>query len=248
MRVMIVDDEADIREILSFNLSAAGYDTIECGTAEAALIQIRKGTVPDIILLDVMLPGMSGFKLADKIRKEDGCNVPIIFLTARNAENDLLTGFSAGGDDYISMLTAKGEEIDRILGLELGADDYIAKPFDSNELIARIKAVLKRTGKVCMKSIVLGGVIIDTTNMNVTADGAPVPLSRKEYDILLLLASHPGMTFSRADLIRELWKDAPYVLDRTVDVHIARIRSKLGTCRDLVTNRAGFGYSMEAHE
>jgi DNA-binding response OmpR family regulator len=99
-----------------------------------------------------------------------------------------------------------------------------------------------------MKSIVLGGVIIDTTNMNVTADGAPVPLSRKEYDILLLLASHPGMTFSRADLIRELWKDAPYVLDRTVDVHIARIRSKLGTCRDLITNRAGFGYSMEAHE
>ena len=224
MRVMIVDDEADIREIFSFNLSAAGYDTIECGTAEAALIQIRKGTVPDIILLDVMLPGMSGFKLADKIRKEDGCNVPIIFLTARNAENDLLTGFSAGGDDYIS------------------------KPFSVNEVLARIKAVLKRTGKVCMKSIVLGGVIIDTTNMNVTADGALVPLSRKEYDILLLLASHPGMTFSRADLIRELWKDAPYVLDRTVDVHIARIRSKLGTCRDLITNRAGFGYSMEAHE
>ena len=224
MRVMIVDDEADIREIFSFNLSAAGYDTIECGTAEAALIQIRKGTVPDIILLDVMLPGMSGFKLADKIRKEDGCNVPIIFLTARNAENDLLTGFSAGGDDYIS------------------------KPFSVNEVLARIKAVLKRTGKVCMKSIVLGGVIIDTTNMNVTAQGLPVPPSRKEYDILLLLASHPGMTFSRADLIRELWKDAPYVLDRTVDVHIARIRSKLGTCRDLITNRAGFGYSMEAHE
>ena len=115
MRVMIVDDEADIREIFSFNLSAAGYDTIECGTAEAALIQIRKGTVHDIILLDVMLPGMSGFKLADKIRKEDGCNVPIIFLTARNAENDLLTGFSAGGDDYIS------------------------KPFSVNEVLARIK-------------------------------------------------------------------------------------------------------------
>ena len=84
--------------------------------------------------------------------------------------------------------------------------------------------------------------------MNVTAQGLPVPLSRKEYDILLLLASHPGKIFSRADLIRELWKDAPYVLDRTVDVHIARIRSKLGTCRDLITNRAGFGYSMEAHE
>ena len=236
MKVMIVDDEADIREILSFNLSAAGYDTIECGTAEAAHIQLRKGIVPDIILLDVMLPGMSGFKLADmlpgmsgfkladKIRKEDLCNVPIIFLTARNAENDLLTGFSAGGDDYIS------------------------KPFSVNEVLARVKAVLKRTGKVSLKTIVLGGLVIDTTNMNVTAQGLPVPLSRKEYDILLLLASHPGKIFSRADLIRELWKDAPYVLDRTVDVHIARIRSKLGTCRDLVTNRAGFGYSIEVNE
>jgi len=224
MKVMIVDDEADIREILSFNLSAAGYDTIECGTAEAAHIQLRKGNIPDIILLDVMLPGISGFKLADKIRKEDECNVPIIFLTARNAENDLLTGFSAGGDDYIS------------------------KPFSVNEVLARIKAVLKRTSSVSVKSIVLGGLVIDTANMNVTVDGSPVPLSRKEYDILLLLASHPGRTFSRADLIRELWKEAPYVLDRTVDVHIARIRSKLGSSRDLITNRAGFGYSIEVNE
>lgn len=224
MKVMIVDDETDIREILSFNLSAAGYDTMECGTAEAAHIQLRNGNIPDIILLDVMLPGMSGFKLADKIRKEDGCNVPIIFLTAKNAENDLLTGFSAGGDDYIS------------------------KPFSVNEVLARVRAVLKRTSKVSLKSIVFGGVVIDTVNKNVTVEGLPVPLSRKEYDILYLLASNPGKTFSRADLIRELWKDTPYVLGRTVDVHIARIRSKLGRCRDLITNRAGFGYSIESHE
>ena len=224
MKVMIVDDETDIREILSFNLSAAGYDTMECGTAEAAHIQLRNGNIPDIILLDVMLPGMSGFKLADKIRKEDGCNVPIIFLTAKNAENDLLTGFSAGGDDYIS------------------------KPFSVNEVLARVRAVLKRTSKVSLKSIVFGGGVIDTVNKNVTVEGLPVPLSRKEYDILYLLASNPGKTFSRADLIRELWKDTPYVLDRTVDVHIARIRSKLGRCRDLITNRAGFGYSIESHE
>ncbi len=224
MKVMIVDDEADIREILSFNLSAAGYETVECGTAEAAHLQIRQGRVPDIILLDVMLPGMSGFQLADKLRKEYGCTVPIIFLTARNAENDLLTGFSAGGDDYIS------------------------KPFSVNEVIARIKAVLKRTGNVPLKSIVLGGVIIDTVNMNVTIEGTPVAFSRKEYDILLLLASNPGKTYSRSDLIQELWKDAPYVLDRTVDVHIARIRSKLGKYRDILVNRAGFGYSVEVHE
>lgn len=224
MKVMIVDDEADIREILSFNLSAAGYETVECGTAEAAHLQIRQGRIPDIILLDVMLPGMSGFQLADKLRKEYGCTVPIIFLTARNAENDLLTGFSAGGDDYIS------------------------KPFSVNEVIARIKAVLKRTGNVPLKSIVISGIVIDTVNMNVTVDGTPVAFSRKEYDILLLLASNPGKTYSRTDLIQELWKDAPYVLDRTVDVHIARIRSKLGKYRDILVNRAGFGYSVEVHE
>lgn len=226
MKVMIVDDEADIREILAFNLSAAGYDTVECGTAEAALVQIRKGSVPDIILLDIMLPGMSGFKLADTLRKVDNCNVPIIFLTARNTENDLLTGFSAGGDDYIS------------------------KPFSINEVLVRVKAVLKRCSPESQSAsnIVLGDLLIDTVNKSVSVAGTPVQLSRKEYDIIHLLCSNPGKTFSRSDFIRELWKDAPYVLDRTVDVHIARIRSKLGPCRDMISNRAGFGYSIECNE
>ena len=102
MKILIVDDEADIREILAFNLKAAGYEVFEAGTAEAALVSIRQGRVPDLFLLDVMLPGMSGFKLADVLRKELKNSTPIIFLTARNAENDMLTGFSAGGDDYIS--------------------------------------------------------------------------------------------------------------------------------------------------
>ncbi len=226
MKVMIVDDEADIREILAFNLSAAGYDTVDCGTAEAALVQIRKGSVPDIILLDIMLPGMSGFKLADTLRKVDNCNVPIIFLTARNTENDLLTGFSAGGDDYIS------------------------KPFSINEVLVRVKAVLKRCSPESQSAsnIVLGDLLIDTVNKSVSVAGTPVQLSRKEYDIIHLLCSNPGKTFSRSDFIRELWKDAPYVLDRTVDVHIARIRSKLGPCRDMISNRAGFGYSIECNE
>ncbi len=223
MKVMIVDDEADIREILAFNLSGAGYETVECGTAEAALSQVRKGAAPDIILLDVMLPGMSGFKLADTLRRTDNCRVPIIFLTARNAENDLLTGFSAG------------------------ADDYISKPFSVNEVLARVKAVLRRSGTAAPtpSKIIIGGVCIDTETMSVTVDGSPASLSRKEYDILHLLADNPGKTFSRSDFIRELWKDAPYVLDRTVDVHIARIRSKLGPWRELITNRAGFGYCLE---
>lgn len=226
MKVMIVDDEADIREILAFNLSAAGYDTVECGTAEAALVHIRKGNIPDIILLDIMLPGMSGFKLADTLRKVDECDVPIIFLTARNTENDMLTGFSAGGDDYIS------------------------KPFSINEVLARVKAVLKRTchDAHAVTNIVLGSLSLDTVNKTVTIDGTQIPLSRKEYDIMLLLCSNPGKTFSRSDFITELWKDAPYVLERTVDVHIARIRSKIGPCKDMITNRAGFGYSIECNE
>lgn len=223
MKVMIVDDEADIREILAFNFSAAGYETVECGTAEAALLRIRRDGPPDIILLDIMLPGMSGLKLADTIRKVDGCTVPVIFLTARNTENDLLTGFSAGGDDYIS------------------------KPFSINEVLARVKAVLRRcsSGTAAVTTIVMGGLSIDTVNRTVSVNGAPVALSRKEYDILYLLCSEPGRTFSRSDFIRELWQDAPYVLDRTVDVHIARIRSKLGPCRDMITNRVGFGYAVE---
>ena len=226
MEILIVDDEADIREILAFNLSAAGYSTLECGTAEAALAQIRKGHVPDLILLDIMLPGMSGFKLADTLRKVDSCHVPIIFLTARNSENDLLTGFSAGGDDYIS------------------------KPLSINEVLARVKAVLKRCSSEAVNpsTIVLGSLSIDTALKSVCVEGAEVPLSKKEYEILQLLCTNRGKTFSRSDFISELWKDAPYVLERTVDVHIARIRAKLGPCRDMIVNRSGFGYSIECNE
>ena len=223
---MIVDDEADIREILAFNLSAASYSTVECGTAEAALAHIRKGSVPDLILLDVMLPGMSGFKFADTLRKTDGCKVPIIFLTARGSENDLLTGFSAGGDDYIS------------------------KPFSINEVLARVKAVLKRCSELVQapSTLVLGRLSLDTESKTVCVDGVPVALSKKEYDILHLLCTNRSKTFSRADFITELWKDTPYILERTVDVHIARIRAKLGPCRDMIVNRSGFGYSIDYNE
>lgn len=226
MKILVVDDEVDIREILSFNLSAAGYDVIEAGTAEAALVHIRKGEAPDLILLDVMLPGMSGFKLSDTLRKEYSCETPIIFLTARNAENDMLTGFSAGGDDYIS------------------------KPFSINEVLARVKAVLKRTGaeKSRPQNLIFGGVCIDTVNKRVSIDGSLVAFSRKEYEILEFLASNIGKTYSRSELIATLWTDSPYVIDRTVDVHIARIRSKLGAHRDMITNRTGFGYSFTYDE
>lgn len=226
MKILVLDDEADIREILSFNLEASGFDVREAGTAEEVIELIHAGETFDLMLVDVMLPGMSGFKLALHLRQKEACNVPVIFLTARSSENDLLTGFSAGGDDFIT------------------------KPFSVNEVLARVKAVLKRSagnGKVA-DQLMLGELRIDLRDKKATVRGVELPLSRKEYDILLLLASNRGRTFSRKELIAELWKDSPYVLERTVDVHIARLRSKLGECRGLISNRAGFGYSIECND
>ena len=218
-KILIVDDEADIREILQFNLENAGF-SVECASsAEEALEKLT----PDhaLILLDVMMGGMSGFNMAEVLRNERGSKVPIIFLTAKSSENDLLTGFSAGGDDYIP------------------------KPFSIHEVIARVKAVLRRFTPVEEKlpdMLECGRLKIDLETKMVYVDGQKVVFSKKEYEVLSLLASNPGKIYSREDLINELWKDAPYVLDRTVDVHIARIRSKLGVCKGYLTNRSGFGY------
>lgn len=210
--ILIVEDDPDIREILSFNVENAGYAVMSTATAEAA------GELADdasLILLDVMLPGMSGYQFAKSLRTA-GNGIPIIFLTARTAENDLLTGFSAGGDDYIS------------------------KPFSINEVLARIKAVLGRVSKTDV--ITTDRLSINRLIKTVAVDGKPLDLSRKEYEILELLVSNKGQCFSRADIIARLWKDAPYVLERTVDVHIARLRSKLGKERDMIKNKSGFGY------
>lgn len=223
-KILIVDDEIDIREILQFNLENAGF-TVECAaSAEEALEMLN----PEhgLILLDVMMGGMSGFKMAEIVRNERGSQVPIIFLTAKSAEDDLLTGFSSG------------------------ADDYIPKPFSIHEVIARVKAVLRRVQPKVEESqsdmLVCGRIKIDVEAKMVYLDGEKITFSKKEFEILNLLASNPGKIFSREDLIAELWKDAPYVLDRTVDVHIARIRSKLGTCKKYLVNRSGYGYIFNA--
>lgn len=226
-KILIVDDEADIRDILQFNLENAGFD-VECAaSAEEALTVLSDSH--SLILLDVMMGGMSGFKMAETLRGW-GNEIPIIFLTAKDRQDDLLTGFSSG------------------------ADDYISKPFSIQEVIARVNAVLKRSemrsvsSSVTSEQIVIGKVVIDTRRKTVTIDGEVVAFSKKEFEILSLLASDPGHIFSREDLITELWKDAPYVLDRTVDVHIARIRSKLGICKSYLTNRSGYGYTFNAVE
>lgn len=221
-KILIVDDEAGIREILQFNLENAGF-AVDCASSAEEALEIL-GQEHCMILLDVMMSGMSGFQMADVLRKEKNNQIPIIFLTAKTDQNDLLTGFSAGGDDYIP------------------------KPFSINEVIARVRAVLKRTERTVESNdfIEVGAVRIDAVRKIVYVEGEPVTFSKKEFEVLNLLASHPGEIYSREDIINELWKDAPYVLDRTVDVHIARIRSKLGTCKNYIVNRTGFGYIFNA--
>ena len=224
-KILIVDDEVDIREILQFNLENAGFN-VECASsAEEALEMLTPEFA--LILLDVMMHGMSGFEMAQVLRNEMNNQTPIIFLTAKDTQDDLLTGFSSG------------------------ADDYIPKPFSIQEVIARVTAVLRRSSAAQERSaatqqavLKVGKVEIDQQRKSVVVDGQPVQFSKKEFEILNLLASNQGSIFSREDLINELWKDAPYVLDRTVDVHIARIRSKLGACKAYLTNRSGYGYTF----
>lgn len=220
MKILIVDDEPDLREILSFNLEAAGYETDTAASAEEALEQLTLDT--DLILLDVMLPGMSGYHLADHLRKQEQNFIPIIFLTAKSSENDLLTGFSTGGDDFIT------------------------KPFSIQEVLARIKAVLKRTSaRNNSEVITLGPLCINQNSKKATLNGNILELSRKEFDLLFTLAQNPGTYFSRADLIAKLWQETPYIVERTVDVHITRIRNKLGSYRNMIQNKTGFGYFIQ---
>ena len=222
-RILVVDDEPDLREILQCNLESAGY---EVDTAESAEEALRILT-PDhnLILLDVMLGGMSGFRLANKLRNDLKLQTPIIFLTARDTENDLLTGFSAGGDDYIS------------------------KPFSLHEVLARIRAVLRRSQSTQRTAeLRVGNLTIDFVKKLVIAGDEELRLSPKEFGILCLLARQPGRVFSREEILAEVWHGESFVLDRTVDVHIARVRRKLGEYASHITNRQGYGYCFELNK
>lgn len=220
--VLVVDDEEDLCEILQYNLSNEGYKTDTAHSAEDALKKPLE--LYDLLILDVMMGQMSGFKLADKIRKELGNNVPVIFLTAKDTENDILTGFS------------------------LGADDYITKPFSVNELTARVKAVLKRTNTARGKNQSIakfGDLEIDTARKRVIVDDKKIDLTKKEFEILKLLADNPAKVFSREDLLRVIWGADVIVTDRTVDVNITRLRSKLGRFGQNLKNKTGYGYFFE---
>ena len=219
-KILVVDDEPDLREILQINLENAGYEVDTAESAEEALQLLSPHH--RLLLLDVMLGGMSGFQLAEHLRKVLHNPIPIIFLTAKDTERDMLTGFSAGGDDYM------------------------AKPFSLHELLARVKAVVRRTqGEPERALLRAGSLTIDFEKKLVLATGEALKLSPKEFGILSLLARHPGRVFSREEILAEVWHGETDVLDRTVDVHIARIRRKLGAEAIRLTNRQGYGYCFE---
>lgn len=222
-RILVVDDEEDLREILKFNLESEGYLVDTAPSAEEALKMLS--ATYDLILLDVMMGGMSGFRMAEKLRKDLHNVTPIIFLTAKDTENDMLTGFNIGGDDYIS------------------------KPFSIKEVSARVKAVMKRAGALDASSkkqaIDVGKMHIDLATKSVSIDEHIIPITKKEFEILNMLAQSPGKIFSREDILNKVWNDDSYVLERTVDVHITRLRKKLGEQGKHIVNRSGYGYCVE---
>lgn len=221
-RILIVDDEEDMCEILQYNLGNAGYHTEVAHSAEEALkCQLNNF---DLLLLDVMMGPMSGFKMADKLRKEMNINIPIIFLTAKDTENDILNGFS------------------------LGADDYIAKPFSVNELTARVKAVLKRSRNDKSKTqanLKFGEIELDTLRKRLILNDKKTELTKKEYEILKLLLENQGKVFSREDILANVWGNDVIVTERTVDVNITRLRNKLGSFGKCMKNKTGSGYFFE---
>lgn len=221
-KILIVDDEEDLCEILQYNLGNAGFQTEVALSAEEALK--RSPGSFDLILLDVMLGQMSGFKFAARLRNEMNINVPIIFLTAKDTENDILTGFS------------------------LGADDYIPKPFSVNELVARVKAVLKRSRAEKTKSdltIRFGNIVIDTIRKRLIINDEKVELTKKEFEILKLLLENQGKIFSREEILTTVWGHDVVVTERTVDVNITRLRTKLGPYATDLKNKTGYGYFFE---
>ncbi len=224
-RILIVDDEQDLCEILQFNLESEGYEVDTANSAEEALSKLNSQHI--LILLDVMMEDMSGFQMANKIRKELNNNVPIIFLTAKDTENDMLTGFNVGGDDYIT------------------------KPFSLKAVMARVKAVLKRSTKSVVSNesvediFVYKSLEINFDTKKVMVNNVEAQLTRKEYMILVLLVQSPQRFFTREQILSQVWDDDTYVIERSVDVHIARLRKKLGTIGENIINRTGFGYSFD---
>lgn len=224
-RILVVDDEEDLCEILQFNLENEGYEVDTANSAEEALkLDLTKY---HLLLLDVMMGEISGFRMASMLKKEPKtAEIPIIFITAKDTENDTVTGFN------------------------LGADDYISKPFSLREVVARVKAVLKRTAKNLEQPTGLlrhETLVMDVEKKKVCIDGLEVSLTKKEFEILLFLLENKGRVFSREDILAHVWPDEVYVLDRTIDVNITRLRKKIGIYGKCIVTRLGYGYCFEAN-
>lgn len=219
-KILIVDDEPDICEILRFNLSAAGFEAVTVHSAEEAL------AIPltdfHLVLLDVMMPGMSGFEMARLLRADAFTHdIPIIFLTARDSEDDVLQGFHTG------------------------ADDYVSKPFSVREVVARVKAVLGRTSATDTAEETMlscDGLVIDMMEKTAMLDGQTLQTTRTELEMLYFFLTNRGQVFSRRQLIERIWPNDVVVTERTVDVNVARLRKKLGRMAGRLTSRHGYGY------
>ena len=224
-KILVVDDEQDLLEILKFNLETEGYEVATASSAEEAL-QMDIASF-SLLLLDVMMGGMSGFAMARKLKeKPTTANVPIIFLTAHDTENDTVTGFN------------------------LGADDYISKPFSLREVMVRVRAVLRRTATSADEGepqvLSYQGIIMNLDKKTVSIEGEDVPFTKTEFELLNLLLSERGRVFSRQELIERIWPKDVLVLDRTVDVNITRLRKKIGPFAKCIVTRLGFGYYFDA--
>ena len=224
-RILVVDDEQDLCEILKFNLETDGYTVEMANSAEEALEMNIESF--NLLLLDVMMGGMSGFALAKQLKGDPATkDIPIIFLTARDTENDTVTGFN------------------------LGADDYISKPFSIREVLVRVRAVLRRTAEhngVPQSNVIsYQGLELNLDKKTVSIDGEDIPFTKTEFEILHLLLDEKGRVFSRQELIDRIWPKDVLVLDRTVDVNITRLRKKIGRFSKCIVTRLGFGYYFDA--
>lgn len=223
--VFVVEDEPDILALISINLQKTGFD-VEQFTEAGPMLRVLEKRVPDLIILDLMLPDHDGLDVCKNLKKSDTySDIPVI------------------------MVTAKTDEFDVVLGLELGADDYVPKPFSPRELMARVKAVLRR-GKTpkgpSSKQVSLGDLVtIDPAKYEVRVQGEKIQLTSTEFMILKMLAEKPGWVYSREKILDLLWGDEKDVFDRTVDVHIKNLRDKMGPAGQLIKNVRGVGYKIE---
>ena len=225
-RILIVDDEKDIVQVLEFALKQAGFDTVTAGDAATALARVREAQ-PDLVILDLMLPDLPGTEVCRQLKSAQRTRaLPVI------------------------MLTARGEEVDRVVGFELGADDYITKPFSVREVVLRVKAILRRNAapEPSKARESLGPLRIDAEAHRAFVDGKEVELTALEFKLLSTFMSRAGRVQTREQLLHDVWEMSGDLMTRTVDTHVKRLREKLGSGRDLIETVRGIGYRMAEPE